>query len=131
MIHQVIQIIHSTLDQIFKFIVFVRLFLYFSMYSISWDSIKKHIYCSFLYLFYLKSWIIVYENQMFCYESDVLLIFRSQFLLVNMKNIIWQISWRKFSDVLPAFTGTSATCSLRNICLGVKSWVLFHVLFCV
>ena len=36
------------------------------------------------------------------------------------ENVIWRISFGKFSDVLPAFTCAKAIVNLQSICLGVN-----------
>ena len=70
MIHQVIQIFHSSLELILKMYSFCMTFLYFSICRGYWDLIENHLYHSFFSVFHLKNWVAVYKEQMFYYFQN-------------------------------------------------------------
>ena len=105
------------------------------------DLIKQDIYHFFLSLFYPKDWVIVCEDQMFCFFSEFIniasILFYNfiEFIILLYTSfsqykqyMICLIIFNTFSHVLPAFTCASTIGNLWSICLGVD--ILIPLTFC-
>ena len=120
----------------FKFIIIILLIYIFQCIIKCEDLIEEHIYHSFLSLFHLKDWVIIYENcftvfgvhkfiiHFWHYDFIELIILLHFFLVISFPWYKEYIKWRtwlhKFSDRLSAVICARAIDNLWSIFVGVN-----------